>query len=40
MGGVFNFGREWLERLTFCSNFYENRWIDFVDIALFVFLDV
>ena len=30
---IFNFRREWLERLTFCSEFYENRWIGFVDKA-------
>ena len=26
-------------RVTFCSKFYENRWLDFVDIALFIFLN-
>ena len=35
---IFNFRREWLESLTFCSKFYENQWIGFVDKALFVFL--
>ena len=33
----FNFRRKWSERLTFCSKFYENRWIGFVDKALFIF---
>ena len=37
---IFNFRREWLERLTFCNKFYENRWIGFIDIALFIFLNV
>ena len=37
---LFNFRREWLERLTFCRKFYKNRLIRFVDIALFIFLNV
>ena len=37
---IFTFRRKWLERLTFCSNFYENRWIGFVDMAVFIFQNV
>ena len=37
---IFNFRRKWLERITFCSKFYENQWVGFVDMAIFIFLNV
>ena len=36
----FNFRRKVLERLTFCNQFYENRRIGFVDMAICIFLNV
>ena len=32
--------RKGLKRVTFCSKFYENRWIGFVDITMCIFLNV
>ena len=37
---ILHFRRNGLERLTFCNKFDENRWIGFVDMAMFVFLSV
>ena len=35
---IFHFRRKGLDRPTFCKIFYENRLIDFVDMAMFLFL--